>query len=304
MKKNLSFLILLFYLAARPAPGFGASEPVPASPVELASYLALAYERNPEISAAHARWQAAKKSVLAAWALKDPMIGMDIMGADRETANGPEMNRFVVEQEIPFPLKLWKRRAAARAMEKAERERYFAVRRVVANKLRNAWYELNGVDESLKGIDEIKAVLEKFQKVAQARYANRSGSQRDVAKAQAEVALALEQELMLRQRREALAAALNALVDRDPLETIPAFAVPEKPQVHQEFRELLAKATERRAELLAVEAEVHKSLEERALAWMENLPDLKAGFEYTWVESPMNGGMADKRIVADWGLDY
>ena len=155
------------------------------SGVSLDQLIESARQRNPEIIAAKAEWLAAKKRVWVDSSLPDPMAGLDLMGGMRETRTGPETDRFMVSQEVPFPSKLWEKGKMASDEVKAAFERYQAIERDVINDLKKLYYELYFLDASLQTIEEVKGLLKKFENVAQARYSNLSGTQRDVAKAQA-----------------------------------------------------------------------------------------------------------------------
>ncbi|MBI4372168.1 MAG: TolC family protein, partial [Candidatus Omnitrophica bacterium] len=86
-------------------------------------------QRNPDVIAAKAEWMAAKKRVWIDSSLPDPMAGYDLMGGMRETRTGPEEQRFMVSQEIPFPSKLWEKGKAAQDEAQAAYQRYRAIER-------------------------------------------------------------------------------------------------------------------------------------------------------------------------------
>ncbi|MDD5217093.1 MAG: TolC family protein [Candidatus Omnitrophica bacterium] len=244
-----------------------------------------ALKRNPDMIAAKAEWLAAKKRVLQAWALPDPKVGMDVMGEMVETRVGPEENRMVVAQQIPFPLKLWERRKAAKEAAKVAEQQYYAVRRDILWQLKSAYYKLYRVDASTDVIRETHELLKKTEKVAESRYASKSAAQRDVAKAQAEVSLSLEQIYMLQQNRESLVAKINALLDRDPLGGLGKTVKPEKPELKMTLIEIINLAVKHRPEVNAGSARKAQSRHEKTLAQMENLPDLDMEWSYTWVKN-------------------
>lgn len=274
--KKLTFVFVFFLVQV----GFiQASEPN----IQLKTLVEEALERNPDVLAAEAVWKAADKRILASWALPDPMIGMDIMGEMTETRVGPQENRVTVSQKIPFPWKLWEKRKVAKAKARAEQERYLIVRRDTLYQLKQVFYALYEADASLGVIDEIHGTLKKFEEVSQARYANQSGGQRDVAKAQAEVSMTLEQKFMFVQRRESQVAFLNALLDRSPMEALGAIRQPAKPELTLTFTELMNKAVAYRQEIKERAAILEQSRHEKKLAELENIPDVDVGFVYTQV---------------------
>lgn len=260
-----------------------AAEPV----LYLHDLIKTAREKNPGIVAAHAEWLAAKKRIWIDSSLSDPMAGFDLMGEMVETRVGPQENRVMVSQEIPFPLKLIKKGKMANEEARAKYQKYVAMQRDVVNQLTKLYSELYYVDRSLQTIEEVKDLLKKFESVAEARYSNLSGAQRDVAKAQAEVSMTLEKLYMLKQERETTTAMINALLDRDPMLSLASPNVPNKPVLKQSLVELVNLAVQNRQEIKEMEAMVARSGHAKTLAKLANIPDLNIGFEYTQVGSGM-----------------
>ena len=287
----LLFLLLMTLSIHAYAQETQAVKPSPTEKITAESVLRLedliksAKEKSPGIVSAHAEWLAAKKRVWIDTSPPDPMAGFDLMGADRETRTGPEMGRFVVSQDIPFPVKLIEKGKMAREEARASYQRYKAMERGVINQLKKLYYELYYIDSSLQVIDEIKDLLKKFEGVAEARYSNMSGTQRDVAKAQAEVSMSLERLYTLTQERESVTAMINALLDRDPMLPVGKAILPERPAVKQSLVELVNLAVVNRQEIKEMEALAAKSQYAKTLAKLSYIPDLNIGFEYTQVGS-------------------
>lgn len=253
--------------------------------VKLEDLLTQALQRNPEILEAEAEWQAARKRIWIESALPDPMGEYDIMGEMRETRIGPEKNRFMISQEIPFPLKLWTKGKIAHQEAQAAFQRYQAMKRDIVSQLTKFYAELYWIDASLQAIEEIKGLLKQFEAVAQARYSNLSGSQRDVAKAQAEVSMNLERLYMLQHQRESVVARINAILDADPMSAVGKPAAPPMPILKHSLIELVNLAVTHRPEIKEMEAVVSKAKHNKRLARLANLPDINVGFEYIRVGS-------------------
>ncbi len=251
--------------------------------LRLQDLIQQALGKNPEIVAAKAEWLASKKAIMASWALPDPVGGYDIMGPMVETMTGPQKNRFGISQEVPFPAKLWEKRKAAQAESEATRARFAAMERDITNKLTQLYYQLYYIDASLDTLAEIKELLKKIEGVAQARYSNLSGSQRDVAKAEAEFSMNLEKFYTLEQQRESVAAQMNALLDQDPMTVIGKATLPGKPAVSRSLVELINLAVQNREEIKAAEAVASQTHYAKRLAQLAYLPDVNVGFEYTRV---------------------
>ena len=281
MKRMLaSILILAAPLLAAPCPARAEENPQALQILRLQDLIRQALEKNPEIIAAKAEWLATKKRILASWALPDPMGEYDIMGPMVETMAGPEKNRFMISQEVPFPLKLWEKRKTAKAEADGIHARARALERDITNKLTQLYYQLYYIDASLDTLAEIKELLKKIEGVAQARFANLSGAQRDVAKAQTEFSLNLEKLYTLEQQRESVAAQMNALLDQDPLTPIGKATLPAKPVVNPSLVELINLAVQNRQEIKEAEAMASKTRYAKRLAQLAYFPDVNVGFEY------------------------
>ena len=281
MKRMLTAILILlipFLIDIRPTQ----AEEKPQIPqsLRLQDLIQQALEKNPEIVAAKAEWLASKKRILASWTLPDPMGEYDIMGSMVETMTGPEKNRFMISQEIPFPAKLWEKRKAAKAEAESVHARFRALEQDITNKLTQLYYQLYYIDASLDTLAEVKGLLKKIEGVAQVRYSNLSGPQRDVAKAQTEFSLSLEKLYTLEQQRESVAAQMNALLDQDPMTAIGKAMLPSKPVVNQSLVELINLAVQNRQEIKEAEAMAAKTHYSKRLAQLAYFPDINVGFEY------------------------
>lgn len=243
--------------------------------VQLDELIQMALLKNPDVISMKAEWEAAKKDIWIDSSLPDPMA---------EVAPGNEENRLGVMQEIPFVGKLYIKGKMASDDAGAAYFRYQAIERDIVNRLSNAYYDLYFIDASRDVINEIKGLLKRFESVASASYSNRSGSQRDVAKAQAEVSMSIERLYGLEERRESIAALINAILDRDPMEPVGRAALPPKPILKQSLIELINLALLNRQEIKEAEQLVSKSTHAKNLARLAYIPDLAVGFEYNQVK--------------------
>jgi outer membrane protein TolC len=82
--------------------------------------------------------------------------------------------------------------------------------------VKTAYYELSHVYRSTQVTQRNKEILENFAKIAETRYSVGEGIQQDVLKAHVEVSKMVDDLIMLGQRKRALGAKLNALLNRPP----------------------------------------------------------------------------------------
>src|SRR3970282_2093558 len=168
----------------------------------LKSLVEEAMEKNPEILRAKAEWEAATKRPSQAGSLPDPIVGVGWRNVrfDRITLTEDpnSMVTFSLSQEFPFPGKLSLREKVAQEEAQAQEKLYEAsLRRVIAD-LKEAYYDWFLVDKSIEITFKNKDLLEKFLKVAEAKYAVGKGIQQDVLKAQVEVSRFIEKSPLLK----------------------------------------------------------------------------------------------------------
>lgn len=265
------------------------------APMSLEVLLHEAQARNPELRAAKEAWRAAKLRVPQASALPDPTVGYAIMGPMLETRLGPQKNIFDAEQMVPFPGKLWKRHQMAAAEANAAKAQMEAAKRNIIVELSEVYYDLHATDATISTVEELHEILKRLESIAQARYGAQGGSQRDVAKAQAELSGTEETLLTMRQRRQSLAARLNALLDRDPHAPVGRTVKPKLPTVSATVEQLLDIAKQHRPELQEASAMVKRDRHANTLAKLEYIPDVSVGFQYNQIGAGMTTDPDDGR---------
>lgn len=188
--------------------------------VLLPDLVAEALERNPEIAAAKRRLDAKRARIPQATALPDPMVSVTSMGNAVPfwlQRGDPSSARIVgFSQDIPYPGKLSAKGGAARMDAEAERFSYEQTWRTVVTNLKTAYYDLYFIDRSLATVSRTKTLLEQFLKISEARYEVGKGLQQDVLKAQTEISILLERQIVLEQRRRSSVALINSILLRPP----------------------------------------------------------------------------------------
>lgn len=171
--------------------------------------------RSPEIKAARERWEAAQAVVPQVQTLPDPrlQIGYQRMPMVPPVVEGA---MYGIGQDIPFPGKLkLKGEVAQRDAERLEQE-YLATRLKLIAVLKQTYYDLHFVHESIEIVERNKALLTQFEKTAKARYSVGQAAQQDLFRAQVEISRVLDRLAVLDQQKESLHAAINRLLNRPP----------------------------------------------------------------------------------------
>ncbi len=183
-----------------------------------------ALQNNPEIQAAGARWQAMTHRAPQAESLPDPMImvGYQNDGFDRYTFGKMEgsMWMYSVAQMVPFPGKRRIKGEMATRDAEGSGADFQALRQRTAARVKELYYDLFQTDKDIDLVRERTALFTRIEEAALARYATGMAPQQEVLMAQAEKYMLIEKEEMLKQKRQSLAAMLNAALGRnghDPL---------------------------------------------------------------------------------------
>jgi outer membrane protein, heavy metal efflux system len=178
-----------------------------------------ALQNNPEISAVKIKWEIFKEKIPQSYALEDPMFGFGIVSLPTNFSFKDEdmtMKEFSISQKFPFPGKrpLMKEMASKEA-EAVSTEIQGKIHQIIKD-VKAAYYDLSHNYRTTEVTQRNKRILEDFAKIAETRYAVGEGIQQDVFKAHVEVSKMVDDLIMLGQRKRALEAKLNALLNRPP----------------------------------------------------------------------------------------
>jgi outer membrane protein TolC len=189
----------------------------------LQSLLDDAVRVNPEIRVMQRSVDMMKAKVPQETTLPEPMVSYGYAGNitplppfDIQQGDPSSARMLSFSQEIPFPGKLSLKGDMARMAAESELWSYEQTRLNVLAEVKDAYFELSYLTKAIEILQKNKDLLEKFTRIAEARYAVGKGIQQDVLKAQVEVSKIIEQLTMMDQRRQAAEARLNSLLYRDP----------------------------------------------------------------------------------------
>jgi outer membrane protein TolC len=250
----------------------------------LAALVREALERNPAVAAAAARTRAARQQAPQAKALPDPVLGATGYLAPPETRVGPQRLMTTLSQRLPWFGKLGLREQAALQQAEALEAELEARRLDLVTEVRRLYHEIAFVDAYRAVLQSDRETLIHYEELARARYASGVGLEQGVVKIQAEITRDDTRLLDIETRRAALAAALNALLDRPQETPVPVVASSSRPSGSAPPIEALrARALEARPELARSDAEIRRANTMIELARKEYKPDVTLGVTYTAV---------------------
>ncbi len=176
---------------------------------------------NPDIHASHQRWESSKAVIPQVQTLPDPKVAIGYRDAARQDV------LYGLSQEIPFPGKLsLKGEVAARRSDRIEQD-YLATKLSVVARLKEVFYDLHFVHDSIRILQQTKLLLQEFEKTANARYSVGQAAQQDVLRAQTEISRLLARLATLKQQQQSLHAGINQILNRFPSNPL---GVPEEVQ--------------------------------------------------------------------------
>jgi len=261
-------------------------------------YLAYALMNNPGLKSAFDRWKAALEKVPQAKSLPNPSLGYSYFIESIETRVGPQQHRFELMQKIPFFGKLGLRGEVALAAAKADRARYEQETLNLLYRVKDSYYEYYYLGRAIRITEENVNLLTRLEKVA-SQQVRGGAAQQDMLKAQVELGKLRDRLESLQDMRGAVAAKLNAELNRPILSPVPWPKEVKKQKMRHPDDQILQLARTANWELTALSFEIEKSRKMLALARKEFWPDFGIGVGYIATGEARGGGMSP----ADSGKD-
>jgi outer membrane protein TolC len=273
-------------------------------PLDLATLVAVARKRNPEVRERSLRARAGLEEVRRAGALDDPMLQLGTEGVPIRSAGslGLAMDNFVgLSQTFPFPGNLSLRSEAALRDAEGMHQMYLDRERDVITRLKKAYFDYYLATRSIEAHDDHLRLMEATERVSDAKFRTGAVPQQDVLKPQLEQVMLHGEVLTMQQMRSSARAAINTLLHRpldaplgEPSEIVPA-------RGPLDLDELTSRALRSRPELLAADARVRATRASLRLAERErDLPDFSIGVEYWQVPSGPDAYTAMFSINLPW----
>jgi len=251
--------------------------------LRLAEAVARARAANPALIAARLRADAADARPAQAGALPDPQLRLGLMNRPLDgfgTGEMMTMNTIGISQTLPWPGKRGFDADRFRALADAARLDAAEAERQLTARVAAIYADLGATDRSLVIMRRTRGLLEAFLSVTQSRYAVGEAPQQDVLQAQVAIGRMDEDITVMEEERVALAARLNALLDRPATTAIPAVELSPPGDTLPAVDSLMVLAAERRPALRAARDRVRASDAGYRQARRELYPDFMVSVEY------------------------
>lgn len=280
MKRSLGLLIFCFVPLVFPPLATGQA---PSTRLNLDQLVEEAIQNNPEILAAKKRGEVYREKVPQVSALEDPMLEFGVVNLPTDFSFRDEdmtMKEIGVSQRFPFPGKrpLMKEMAEKEA-EAASTDIGDKINRII-KEVKTAYFEISHVYRAKEVTQRNKQIFETLEKIAETRYATGEGIQQDVLKAHVQISQMADDLIMLNQKRVALEAKLNSLLNRtDDV----SMGEPEE-LIFKRFpitlEELQKTALDSNPTLQAMKTMIEAKEKAHGLAKLDYYPDFRVRFAY------------------------
>ena len=225
---------------------------------QLEQYVNEALEKNPAAQEAFAQYRASLQKLPQARSLPDPMLMVTQDARSPETRVGPQMTMLSFSQTFPWFGKLSDSEKVAAKEAEAMREMFEAQKAETVRQVKLAYYDLAYVDRAISITQEDQLLLEHYEKLAEAHYAQGVGLQQAVIKLQAEITRDRNRLEQLRRQRVDAEAALNALLNRPVQSPVPEVVLKNRPEAEADFPRLYETARQRRPEVQAALSQIER----------------------------------------------
>lgn len=270
-------IIALFLVAALPAADL---------PTPLSALLDEATRSNPDIQATRLGWQAATQVPSQVSTPPDPQVTLQhvSVGSPRPFAGYSNSDfayvGFGISQDLPYPGKLKLKGEVAQQDAAISREKLEAVRRSILQQVKEAYYQIAYVQQTLEVLDRNGKLLEQLEKIADARYRVGEGSQQDVLKSQLERTKLLREVAHHHELMNSQQALLRKLLNRPPgspdISTEPLVETP----LRYTSDELLTKVRTENPQVAGQQETVKKQSLQVEIARKDRYPDFSV--QYMW----------------------
>lgn len=163
---------------------------------------------NPQIITLLNEFESSKYRIKPAGALNDPVLTLGITNfplidmSFRPAAM--TQKRIQLSQDFPFPGKRKLIEQIAAIESDSIQYKYFEKQRAIINDIKQTYYELSFIEESIDTTNKNKELIAQFIKITQLKYETGKGTQQDILKSQIEYSKLNEELITLNNKKENL----------------------------------------------------------------------------------------------------
>lgn len=254
-------------------------------PVE--TYVELALRQNPEVHAARKRVEALAYQVPVESSLQDPMLNVTALPSPVQTAAGEQQLIVAANQKVPWFGKLQTRADMAESRTDEARAELAAVELDVISRVREVYYQLYFIQQSIRITRADRQLLSELRQVAVTRYQTGQTSQQDVLRADLEIANVDNELIRLQQQLESAQARLARLLHMGPGTSFLATDELPPANIPPDLGYLQRQAVALRPELHARLAALRRDRQAIELTRLDYRPDVTWGV--SWMSISSNG---------------
>lgn len=268
--------------------------------ISLLKLEAIAFERNPGLKAAKAKWKAVIERHPQVTALDDPEIGIDTWNIPTDFNLGQTRNTiYWIAQKFPFPGTLKIKGDIVSEDVKVARTRFEIATRELLAELKVGYHELLYMDKAIDIIRNNKKLAEHLAKISATEYSKNATTLNDVLKAQSQLAQLDNDLILLIELRLNEVAHINTLLDLPPAQPIGKPRDVRFVPFNIELKRLYEMVREYQQELHINGFEIEKSRHKIRLAEKKYYPDFRTSFK--WFEN--NGINLDQGLGIFVGIN-
>ncbi|MBX2943013.1 MAG: TolC family protein [Cyclobacteriaceae bacterium] len=183
----------------------------------LDGYLEEAVQNNPGLKARYAEFEAAMQRAVQVSTLEDPTFRVSAFGQMVETRTGAQMANFSLEQMFPWFGTLREQRNATALNAEAVFESYKLERNELLLKVKELYYPLYELDESIRLNESNLEILKTLKTLAISKFQNGNGKLSDALRVDIMINEIHTDINILTEKRKSLVIAFNKSLNRDAL---------------------------------------------------------------------------------------
>ncbi len=186
----------------------------------LDEYLELAAQNNPGLKASYAAFEASMEKVPQMGTLEDPNFRASAFGQMVETRTGAQVANFSLEQMFPWFGTLKEQRNAATLNAEVAFESYKLERNELFLKIKELYYPLYELDESIRLNEENLEILGTLKTLAVSKFQNGNGQLSDALRVDIMTNEIHTDINILKEKKKSLVIAFNKLLNRDMMSEV------------------------------------------------------------------------------------